>query len=565
MITSCVKALGGVPTLFVDGGPEPGVAYITYFRERADYAAFGRVGYRLFSIPVYFGDRTINPRSGIRPFEPGIFAERGKADFTILDRQVRQLLDAVPDALIFPRVNMSMPGWWEDENPEECCFTGHDGGPRRSCFSSEKWRGATEALLEKFLDYAEHAPYADRLCAYMLADGLTEEWFGFDDRGSDGPAARAAFGAGASPDDPAYRRFLSESAAGAIVRFARFAKERTARRKAIGCFYGYTFETPRWEANHQALRAVLDSPDVDFLCSPDSYTAWLTPGRAWPYMLPFASLKAAGKAYFCEYDTRTHLSRFPGECRAGACESGTYRQPIWLGPETEEKSRQLLRLNMARQLAEGHSSWWFDMWGQWYRTSAMMEDMRRFRELVRESLADPERGGVAECAAWIDETAFDHVDRGTERGLCREGRFSLLQCGVPFDLYEIGDWEKHSEKYRAAVFFAPADTPRLAAALAECEKRNLPHLVMRAGEVPAAAAIRELAIGAGAHCCCDSGDAVWIGRHYAAIHAASAGEKTLVLPRTRTLRPLFPDGESFSAASVTITMQTGETRLWRLD
>jgi len=564
MVTSCVKPLGGVPTLFIDGEPEPGVAYITYFRERADYAAFGRAGYRLFSIPVYFGDRTINPRSGIRPFEPGIFAERGKADFSILDRQVGQLLDAVPGALIFPRVNMSMPGWWEDENPDECCFTGCAGGPRRSCFSSEKWRAATEALLGKFLDYAEHAPYADHLCAYMLADGTTEEWFGFDDQGSDGPAARAAFGVTATPDNPEYWRFLSRSAAGAIARFARFAKERTGNKKAIGCFYGYTFETPRREANHHALRAILASPDVDFLCSPDSYTARLIPGQAWPYMLPFASLKAAGKAYFCEYDTRTCLSRFPGECRAGACEPDTYRQPIWLGPDTEEKSRWLLRLNMARQLAEGHSSWWFDMWGQWYHTPAMMEDLRRFRELVIQSFADAERGGVAECAAWVDEEAFYQISRG-DGGFCREGRFAICQCGVPFDIYEIGDWSKLSLRYRAAVFFAAAETPRLTAALAECEQRSIPHLVMRPGEVPAAAAIRELAVRAGAHCCCDSGDAVWIGSHYAAIHAASAGKKTLRLPRRRTWQPLFTGGEAFSAAMVTVKMQLGETRLWRLD
>lgn len=564
MITSCVKPLGGVPTLFIDGEPEPGVAYITYFRERADYEAFGRAGYRLFSIPVFFGDRTINPRSGIHPFEPGIFTRRGEADFSILDRQVQQVLDAVPDALIFPRVNMSVPGWWEDENPDECCFTGRNGGPRRSCFSSEKWRSATEAMLAKFLDYAEHAPYADRLCAYMLADGTTEEWFGFDDRGSDGPAARAAYGKNADIDDPAYRRFLSRSAAGAITRFARFAKERTGHKKAIGCFYGYTFETPRWESNHHALRTIFASPDVDFLCTPDSYTARLTPGLAWPFMQPFASIKAAGKAYFCEYDTRTFLSRFPAECRENSCEEGTYREPIWLGPDTEEKSRWILQLNMARQLAEGHSSWWFDMWGKFYDTPAMMEDMRRFRELVSESLADSERGGVAECAAWIDEEAFGRLGSGRDT-VCREGRFAICQSGVPFDLYELGDWEKQFANYRAAVFFAPDETPRLTEALAECEKRKLPHLVMRPGAIPAAAAIRELAIHAGAHCYCDTGDAVWIGSHYAAIHAASAGEKILKLPRRRTIRPIFPAGASFTADSAIAKMQLGETRLWRLD
>ena len=63
MLTSQVRPLGGVPTLFIDGGPVPGIACITYFRERACYAEFGEAGYRLFSIPVFFGDQSINPNS----------------------------------------------------------------------------------------------------------------------------------------------------------------------------------------------------------------------------------------------------------------------------------------------------------------------------------------------------------------------------------------------------------------------------------------------------------------------------------------------------------------------
>ena len=63
MLTSQVRPLGGVPTLFIDGGPVPGIAGITYFRERACYAEFGEAGYRLFSIPVFFGDQSINPNS----------------------------------------------------------------------------------------------------------------------------------------------------------------------------------------------------------------------------------------------------------------------------------------------------------------------------------------------------------------------------------------------------------------------------------------------------------------------------------------------------------------------
>ena len=565
MTTSAVRKLGGVPTLFVNGEPVPGVAYITYFRENACYADFGQAGYRLFSIPVYFGDQTINPGSGIAPFEPGIFSIEGRAEFAIFDRQVRQVLDAVPDAMIFPRVNLSMPAWWEKAHPEACCFTAPGGGPRRSCFASEVWRRDTEGSLARFLDYAEHAPYADRLCAYMLSCGVTEEWFGFDLQGGDGPAARAAFGLGADLENPAYRRFLSEAAADALVRFARFTKERTARRKAVGGFYGYTFEITQWRRSHHALRRVLASPEVDFLCSPDSYTARLDPVRGWPFMLPFASLREAGKLYFCEYDTRTFRSDYPDRSRPGACPPGTYRHPVWRGPDSEAKSLDVLHMNMARQLVEGHSSWWFDMWGGWYRTPAFMAEMKRFAGLVRASLADADRMSAAECAAWIDETAYAELGDADDRGLARDGRFALMQCGVPFDLYELGDWEAHAGKYRAAVFFVPAETPRAASALAACRRRGIPYLVMKPGEVPSADAVRAFAVQAGAHCCNGTGDAVWLGAHYAALRAVAAGMRQLRLPRRRTVRMLFPDGGTCETDTLAAEMRPGETRLWRLD
>ena len=64
MVSSEVRLSGGVPTLFIDGRPVPGMAYITYFRADARYRQFADAGYRLFSIPVYFGDQgpTSKPR-----------------------------------------------------------------------------------------------------------------------------------------------------------------------------------------------------------------------------------------------------------------------------------------------------------------------------------------------------------------------------------------------------------------------------------------------------------------------------------------------------------------------
>ena len=85
MVSSEVRMLGNVPTLFINRQPVPGMAYITYFRQDARYQQFADVGYQLFSIPVYFGDQGINTVTGIKPFEQGIFSEKNQPDFSILD------------------------------------------------------------------------------------------------------------------------------------------------------------------------------------------------------------------------------------------------------------------------------------------------------------------------------------------------------------------------------------------------------------------------------------------------------------------------------------------------
>ena len=565
MISSEIRSHGGVPTLFINGKPTPGMAYITYFRKDACYRQFSEAGYRLFSIPVYFGDQTINARSMPRPFGPGIFSEKGKADFSILDRQIQQVLDDCPDAMIFPRVNMSMPSWWESENPEECCDTAPKDGPRRSCFSSDKWFDDTVEMLKQFIAHAENAPYADRIFAYMLADGNTEEWFSFDQRGSIGPAARRKFGKNAVPENPEFRRFLSHAAADAICRFAARVKEFTGRHKAVGCFYGYTYEVPSWTSNHHALREVLNSPDVDFLCSPASYTTRLQPGVDWPTMVPIDSLQTAGKLYFVENDTRTCRTRFLKDCHPGSVLEHTYDQPIWLGPDSEEKSIHQLRMNFARNLADAHASWWFDMWGGWFDSPAMMKELAEFLKIEKMFMRDPVRKIPAECAFWLDETAFAYADPTQEHGLAKASRISIGQCGVPFDFYEIGDFPERGALYNANVFVVHADTPAVTAAIEACHQKGIPVMIMRPDEVPSSDEVRNFCVKAGAHCYCATGDAVHIAPHLAAIHAASDGIKEIKLKKTYRIIPLLDSGNEFVSDVIRMEMKIGETKLFRLE
>ena len=79
------------------------------------------------------------------------------------------------------------------------------------------------------------------------------------------------------------------------------------------------------------------------------------------------------------------------------------------------------------------------------------------------------------------------------------------------------------------------------------------------------AALRTLYKTANVFIYCDSDDVVYANDHYLAIHAATAGEKRLRLPRKRRITPLLPSGEPLETDSLSVELQQFETRLFRLD
>ena len=488
MITSKVDNFGGTPMLFVNGEPIVPMAYITYFQEKNNYRQFAEQGYRLFSVQMMFSTRSVNEESGLPPFQEGIY-ENGEPNYDIIDRNFQRILDVCPDAYIFPRVNVNLSRKWEREHPEELCFKKYSED-YCACFASEIWADEVKRLLTDFITYIETKGYRDRIVGYQISGGNTEEWFPLGPNAGDGKRAREAFKTYCEKNNIVlseeeqnwfelsdvteetlahtpipYKRFFSELMARRVIEFASVAKAITGYRLAIGSFYGYTFTCYDWPSCHHALKKVLESDSVDFLCSPMDYSELRKPGYDVCNMLPLDSLKLHHKLYFAENDSRTHLTKGPNDLPR-------YNSPLFLGPE-KEIALEVLKMHFSRALTHGHAMWWFDMWGGWYDDPDYLKLLGKCREIYKDSMKK-RRGSCAEVAVFIDEHVWSECT-SDDWYVPADAKPTLGLTGTPYDIYLASDFEQVFRNYKALVFVIPKETEQISACIKIAEKAKIPN------------------------------------------------------------------------------------------
>lgn len=487
---TAIKRLGGVPALFVNDRPVYANAYISYLDDRARYEDFAAAGIRIYSVPVYLAGRGINTDSGIGPFRTGLWDREEAFDVGPLENDIRQVLEAHPDALIFPRIDLDMPEWWDVKYPDELNRLA-DGIKRRQSFVSARWREDAGHALTRIVRYLENSEYRCHIIGYQIAAGGTEEWayHGWP-RADFSPGALESFRGWRQerrgspiklsdealiatlnrPDtDPGsallnpetesmtidHRLFLGETVADAIAFFARLVKHLLKGRLIVGVFYGYSLEITDPRAGHHAMRSLLRESSVDFFCSPNSYIGVRQPGMDWPFMSVTDSIAWHGKMLWMECDTRTFLTRPLREARPSICPPGKYEGGVWEGPSTLSASRALLLKNFARCLTSGAGQWWFDMWGGWFADPALIALMSQFQRIGESSLKLPERGSRAEIAVFVDEQAYAYLHPGT--GLAHAWTYLQRQglglMGAPYHVYDIADLAAAAaEGYKVYLF-----------------------------------------------------------------------------------------------------------------
>ncbi len=586
-VCSRVAEYGGAPALFINGAPFPAAAYMTYLSEYNDYAAFAGAGYRLFSLPTLFAGRWINAAVDNPPFHGGIFDKKGSPDFSAPDTSVRRLLEACPDAYIFPRLNLSMPLWWIEENP---ALT--DASGRRELLYSDCFRETAAQMLREVIRHIEESDYASHIVGYQLAGGNTEEWFHFDLNGglcenarpffeaylrrtepdcdfSGLPGLSALSGAGPYHGDGLLRQYLTfanEAAAELICALCGVAKEETGGRVAVGTFYGYSLEvtSPLWGTH--ALRTLLRCPHVDFICSPNSYLGLREPNADWTEMYPADSVRLHGKLCMQECDVRTHLTRPLYEAAPEYDPGKRFTAPIWRGLGSREDAVSMLRKSFARQLVKGNGFWWFDMWGGWFRDPLILRELGEMREICADALTKKNRRYAAEFAVFIDENAYARMTDCPLRGAPHAQRTALGLMGAPYDVYEISDFKEVFRNYKAILFLNDGGTVPVRRAMEACAECGAPYLRLTA-EKPqfSPAELRGFCEENGVHLFCRTDDIVYVSPSHLAIHATAAGEKNVDLGDARRYRELLTqNGLCGEGRVLRFAMRANETKLFAL-
>ncbi|MBQ3506628.1 MAG: beta-galactosidase [Clostridia bacterium] len=489
--------------LEVDGKTVAPVAYMSYLPARANYDEFHKIGYELFSACIYMGDMPINEISGVRPFGEHIWKSRDVFDFSPLDKTVKQALGESLSGYLLLRINVNVPRWWREENPDELVKFGNGKTFMQSSFS-EKWIQDVQIFFDKLKAHIQSAAYANNVIAWQIAAMNTEEWISPIDNGSEPDFSVCAQKAFASwckrrygkvealnkawgtallafsdveiptmaqresyNQDPLvderkhaqtldFYRCFNQSYATAIERLSAYVKEIFNGDIFVGTFYGYIGQLGV-NSGHCALSKLLHSEHIDFFASPFTYTAGRKSADDWFYHSAMQSCKAAGKLWFMEADVRTWKTKALCEVDPTIVGKDNERMllPVWFGPQTEEQSIWDLTRVFGKVLTSGNAFWWFDMWGGWYDTPRTLEFMHRAKEIYQSALSKSFRS-VAEVAVVLDEEAAYGMNIHYGGQACFLQMLALGNTGSPYDLYLKGDCTANDlSAYKCVVYVAP--------------------------------------------------------------------------------------------------------------
>ncbi len=419
------------------------VTYRSFNKELERTGQFGAMG---VTNRCFFAANTINSMG--RPYceYPLIWKEFGSYDWTALDAQVQELLNASPNARFMCMVDLNTP-YWATHKFHLDSFTDIT---HAAC--DPQWRTRTKKWMLDFIAYAEKR-WGDRIGAYILSGGGTSEWYEYDrgrtsrnkdaawvkwcrtkglDHGETVPPSpslgRAAFenlvyDPKAEAAKIEYWKFHNSLPADAILDFAAVARPAIPKTKEVGVFFGYFLvsDAKHTSFGHLDYQRVFASPDIDFFIAPGNYSDRAIGGSSGSQLVHGTALRY-GKRFLHEIDFGPHDQKRWG--------SGTWKT---LADDLAGNTREA-----AFAMANNANYWWFDMWGGFYRNPAVRDRIAALKKVQDALKPTP---SAAEILLVVDSESMYHVNERCplERAFGQHLRNNLTKVGAPHDVYSFDD------------------------------------------------------------------------------------------------------------------------------
>ncbi len=428
-LTCKVENHCGEPALFINNKPVVPFMFYGYaetmntnsnFVNQAALAKNSGINIYSFHVPMIWktpGKKTIystlyNIVTDNNPYAP-------------LDKVLDNVIKFAPKAKIIPRFYLHPPIWWLDKNiNEKMVFS--DGQTDRFCLASSKWRDYVKLSVKEFVKHCEKK-YGDNIIGYHPTILNTGECFyerswepvfsGFEE------PLRKRFSAWVSNKyfnvnnlqaawqnnkitfnniilptkeqransadgffrDPVKDKFIidfyefkNNLVADTIKFIAKIIKKETHGNKIFVIFYGYTFELTTIPfgvqvSGHLAMKKLLESPNIDIICSPISYPN-RRPGGLGAFMCAVDSVRESGKLWINEDDTRTYLCKDPTQKPFGNLK--TLQDTLWI-----------YNRHFARIFPRRMGTWYMDLFDKgWLNSTGIWNHISKLNKIYKKQL-----------------------------------------------------------------------------------------------------------------------------------------------------------------------------------
>jgi beta-galactosidase len=410
-------------------------------------------------------------------------------------------LEANPEAWFLPRISLFPSQAWQEAHADQMFVDELGEQPPYAAgpsLASDLFIQECKEQIETFIRYLHNTPYRERVIGYHLAYLSGGEWFypeiaysfwdysevnrqrfiqWLQDRYATIEAlntawrtAYTAFSEIALPtaadwdqgDDglfrdpaqqqavPDYAEYHNNLVTDRMAELAAHVKNLTADRSLVAFFYGYQNELINngWtrgiaHSGHLALRRLLDSPDIDLLCSPVSYYDRDVGGPC-NMMSLVDSVTLAGKLYLQEDDSNTYVID-PG--------GNPDNWNPWYS--TEWDTAQCLRRNYGNVLAHNQAMWWMDLWADGrYNAAPIWANNALLVQTYADSLAAAQAAAPA-VALIYDDAIYYWLRSGCHdltRSNAYEQRSVFQEAGVQAGYYHIDDLAEIPSSIRLYLF-----------------------------------------------------------------------------------------------------------------